>query len=94
MEANRIQTEVAEAYGRVFVKGNIPEINPIRCLGCSHCAVLCKKLGPNVLEVKEGVAEVVRPENCIGDGACMLACPTKAIFLMSKYDPASPPEAV
>jgi hypothetical protein len=24
----------------------------------------------------------------------MLACPTKAIFLMSKHDPASPPGAV
>jgi NAD-dependent dihydropyrimidine dehydrogenase PreA subunit len=37
---------------------------------------------------------VVRPGDCIGDGACMMACPTKAIFLMSKYDPASPPAAI
>jgi len=36
----------------------------------------------------------VRPENCIGDGACMLACPTKALFLMSRHDPAAPPQAV
>jgi NAD-dependent dihydropyrimidine dehydrogenase PreA subunit len=55
---------------------------------------LCKKLGPDVLEVQGGLAKVVRPENCIGDGACMLACPTKAIFLMSRYDPKSPPNAV
>jgi NAD-dependent dihydropyrimidine dehydrogenase PreA subunit len=94
MAARKIEAEVAEAYGRTFVKGNIPEINQIRCLGCAHCAVLCKKLGPNVLEIVAGVAKVVRPGNCIGDGACMLACPTKAIFLMSRYDPASPPSAV
>ena len=94
MADKRIETSIAEAFGRTFVKGNIPEISSVRCLGCGHCAVLCKKLGPNVLEVKEGVAQVVRPENCIGDGACMLACPTKAMFLMSKYEPASPPEAI
>ena len=94
MAGNRIEVETAEAFGRTFVKGNIPEINPVRCLGCGHCAALCKKLGPNVLEVREKLAAVVRPENCIGDGACMLACPTKAIFLMSRYVPGSAPAAV
>ena len=94
MAGKKIETETAEAFGRIFVKGNIPEINPVRCLGCGHCAVLCKKLGPNVLDVQDGLAKVIRPENCIGDGACMLACPTKAIFLMSKYNPSSPPNAV
>ena len=92
--ADRIETETAEAFGRVFVKGNIPEINAVRCLGCGHCVTLCKKLGPNVLEVRAGTAAVVRPQSCIGDGACMLACPTKAIFLMSRHDPATPPPAV
>jgi len=94
MGNKKIEVETAEAFGRTFVKGNIPEINPVRCMGCTHCVVLCKKLGPNVLEIKEGIAKAVRPENCIGDGACMLACPTKAIFLMSKYDPSHPPSAV
>jgi NAD-dependent dihydropyrimidine dehydrogenase PreA subunit len=94
MASKKIEAETAEAFGRTFVKGNIPEINAVRCLGCGHCAVLCKKLGPDVLEVQGGLAKVVRPENCIGDGACMLACPTKAIFLMSRYDPKSPPNAV
>jgi NAD-dependent dihydropyrimidine dehydrogenase PreA subunit len=94
MSGKTIEAETAEAFGRTFVKGNLPEVNQVRCLGCGHCAVLCKKLGPNVLEVEGGVVKVVRPENCIGDGACMLACPTKALFLMSRYDPASPPDAV
>lgn len=94
MSAETIEVEIARAFGRAFVKGNIPEIHPVRCMGCRQCVNLCKKLGPNVLDVVEGIAKPVRPENCIGDGACMLACPTKAIFLMSKYDPASPPPAV
>jgi len=89
-----MEASVSEAFGRTFVKGNIPEIHPTRCLGCGHCAVLCKKLGPNVLEINDGLAKVVRPENCLGDGACMIACPTKAIFLMSKHDTASLPKAI
>ena len=94
MASEKISVETAEAFGRKFVKGNIPEINPVRCLGCSHCVTLCKKLGPNVLEIVDGTAKAVRPEDCIGDGACMLSCPSKAIFLMSHYDVLSPPAAV
>jgi NAD-dependent dihydropyrimidine dehydrogenase PreA subunit len=94
MAGKTIQAEVAEAFGRTFVKGNIPEINSVRCLGCRNCVNLCKKLGPDALNIVDGNAKLVRPQNCIGDGACMLACPTKAIFLMSKYDPAAPPAAV
>jgi NAD-dependent dihydropyrimidine dehydrogenase PreA subunit len=94
MAGKTIQTEVAEAFGRTFVKGNIPEINQVRCLGCRNCVSLCKKLGPNVLDIVDGIAKPIRPQNCIGDGACMLACPTKAIFLMSKHDPARPPTAI
>jgi ferredoxin len=47
-----------------------------------------------MLDIVEGIAKPIRPEDCIGDGACMLACPTKAIFLMSKCNPSSPPQAV
>jgi len=92
--AEKITTETIQAYGRTFVKGNVPEINTMRCSGCSNCVDMCKKLGPNVFEIKDGVARLARPENCIGDGACMLSCPTKALFLMSRYNPAAPPIAV
>ncbi|MEJ2744207.1 MAG: 4Fe-4S binding protein [bacterium] len=60
-------------------------------MGCSHCAVLCNKLGPNVIDIKNGIAVVARPEDCIGDDACMMACPTKSIFLMSKPTGKRPP---
>ncbi|MGM0420655.1 MAG: ATP-binding protein [Bacillota bacterium] len=87
------EVEVAEAFGRKFVKGNVPEINTLRCMACRNCVDLCKKLGPNVLEIVEGAAKVVRPEDCIGDGACMTACPTTAIFIMSQHDPEDAPDA-
>jgi NAD-dependent dihydropyrimidine dehydrogenase PreA subunit len=94
MSVKTLQVEIAQAFGRTFVKGNIPEINPVRCLGCRNCVNLCKKLGPNVLDIVDGIAKPVRPQECIGDGACMLSCPTTAIFIMSKHDTASPPSAV
>ena len=94
MANKEYKTEIAEAYGREFIKGNIPEINELRCMACGNCVDLCKKLGPNVLEIKDGVAKVVRPEDCISDGACLVSCPTKAMFLMSKYDIGDPPDSV
>ncbi len=86
--------EVAEAFGREFVKGNVPEINSVRCMTCGNCVSLCKQLGPDVLEIQGESAVVARPDDCIGDGACLTACPTTAIFLMSRHDPEDPPESI
>ncbi len=88
----KIEAETTEILGRVFIRGNIPEIDQCRCTGCALCVKQCQEIGLHVLELKEGVAKVIRPEECIGDGACMLACPIKAIFLLSHHDPALPPK--
>ena len=88
----KTESKIIAAFGRQFVQGNVPEINKVRCMGCSHCVVLCKKLGPDVLDLKNGLAVVARPENCISDGACMMACPTKAMFMLSRPGgPTMPP---
>jgi len=71
----------------------VPAVNPFRCIGCSHCVVLCQKLGPNVLDIINNSARVVRPMNCITDGMCMLACPTKAIVLDGPEDGNCPAHA-
>jgi CheY-like chemotaxis protein len=88
----KIKTETTKMLGRVFIRGNIPEIDQDCCTGCALCVTQCQKIGLDALELKEGVAKVVRPEKCIGDGSCMLACPVKAIFLLSHHDPALPPK--
>jgi MinD superfamily P-loop ATPase len=56
-----------------------PTINANRCRGCTQCATLCRKLGPNVLNVVGGRAAVARPIKCISDGACLLACSTRPV---------------
>lgn len=91
--ADKREVDIAKAFGREFVKGNVPEINELRCMACRNCVNLCKKLGPDVLEIVDGVAKVARPEDCIGDGACMTSCPTRAIFIMSSHNPEDPPGA-
>jgi NAD-dependent dihydropyrimidine dehydrogenase PreA subunit len=70
-----------------------PAINPLLCMGCTNCVVLCRKLGPNVLAVIDGTTRVVRPMNCITDGMCMLACPTQAIVLGEDGDGSCPAHA-
>lgn len=71
--------------GREFIQGNVPEIDVNRCSGCSQCVKVCRKIGPHVLELKNGIAVVARPDNCLGDGACLRECPTKAIVRLCRF---------
>ncbi|MDD5730366.1 MAG: response regulator [Candidatus Omnitrophica bacterium] len=87
-----IKTERIETLGREFIKGNIPEIENGLCDGCSLCVKRCRKLGLNVLEIKDKKAVVARSRECISCGACMIACPKKAISLLSHYNPLFPPK--
>ena len=75
------QPVTAEALTKTGRERGLPEIDASRCAGCGRCALLCRKLGPDVLEVVEGVARVVRPENCTCDGVCAMACRFRAISL-------------
>lgn len=63
------------------LKSNKPVLNVNRCRDCGHCVALCRKLGPSVLSIAHGRISVARPMKCISDGACLLACSTKAISL-------------
>lgn len=48
------------------------------CKGCGICVEFCPK---NVLELKNGIINIARPEDCIKCGMCELRCPDYAIFL-------------
>ena len=76
MGGKTVEAKVVEAFGREFVQGNVPEINEVRCMGCSHCAVLCKKLGPNVLDIKGGIAvAAANPCGAKGRAVCRMQYP-------------------
>lgn len=82
-QERKVEAQAVSMLGRVFVKGNIPEISAGRCNGCQACVKACSKIGVNALRVAHGIALVVSPQECIGCGACMLSCPRKAISLLS-----------
>jgi 2-oxoglutarate ferredoxin oxidoreductase subunit delta len=53
-------------------------VNKEWCKGCGICVAFCPK---NVLELKHGLIDIARPDDCIKCGQCELRCPDFAIFL-------------
>jgi len=55
-----------------------PTVTDDKCVGCGACVDACPA---DVLELKDDIANVVRPDDCVECGACEDACPTDAIQL-------------
>lgn len=53
-----------------------PKINAEKCTGSGECVNVCPA---SVLEVKNGKAVVVNPDQCLECRACEQMCPNKAI---------------
>ena len=75
MPSTKIEAETVQAFGRTFVKGNVPEINATRCMACGNCVRLCRKLGPDVLEIVS--SQNLRNEIGLSDGdvLCLTVLP-------------------
>lgn len=56
-----------------------PFIDTYRCIKCGACVDACHE--EDVLAIRNGVSTVVNASNCVGHGACFLACPVDAISL-------------
>ncbi|GIV95953.1 MAG: 4Fe-4S ferredoxin [Herpetosiphonaceae bacterium] len=55
---------------------HVPLIDATRCTGCGTCQACCPT---NAVEVRAGLAVVVRPEQCTFCERCERCCPEQAI---------------
>jgi adenylylsulfate reductase subunit B len=59
------------------------EIQQNRCIGCGRCAGVCPG---SLIEVKNGMATILKPERCWGCASCVKECPVEAIALFLGKD--------
>lgn len=52
------------------------QIDPDRCIGCSHCMRICST---RAIRIVDGYAQI-QPERCVDCGECFRACPQRAIY--------------
>ncbi|MEA2070035.1 MAG: 4Fe-4S binding protein [Asgard group archaeon] len=83
------------------------EIDTSKCTGCNNCTVACpvnarirmdstknyeEITEEKVIAIRNGVAQVINPFKCDGDGICLIVCPQDCITLsfipLSDYEDA------
>jgi len=73
------------------VKRKIIQIDEERCTGCGECVVACAE---GALEIRDGVAKVIKEDFCDGLGACIGDCPEGALRIIEREAAGFDPQAV
>lgn len=73
------------------MKRKVIEIDEARCTGCGLCITACAE---GALELRDGVAKVIKMDFCDGLGACIGDCPEGALRIVERDVPDFDPAAV
>ena len=60
---------------RLFYK-RVPFVRKARCVGCGLCGSVCAH---GCLDILCNTGALVRPDKCTSEGACVAACPERAL---------------
>jgi heterodisulfide reductase subunit A-like polyferredoxin len=80
-EAAVARATAAIATGYVSVLATISEVDPMRCLGCGLCELLCPFSAIRVVETERGSKAETIAASCKGCGVCCASCPQKAVTI-------------
>jgi hypothetical protein len=81
MRNNTMQKEIMETYKNRFVQARGSDM--IQKTE-SECVLFCKKVTPNIFDIKDGFAVVGGTENFYNDGVCMISNFTKVVFVFDE----------
>ena len=81
MKSVAMQREIIQTYKNKFVQDRGTGI--VR-KGESECIVFCKKVTPNIFDIKDGFAIVAGSEELYNDGVCMISNFTKVVFVFDQ----------
>ena len=70
----------AETFNQYFISPNIFESSEKPKNETNCCVVICKRIAPNVFDIRKGVAVVNETKNLFNDEICMIQAATKVIF--------------
>lgn len=81
MEREILSDDTAETSYKNLIRQNVFGNSEKPLKVNNHCVVLCKKVAPNVFDIRKGVAVVGGAKNLFNDGICMVAHSTKVVFV-------------
>ena len=81
MKSAVLPKDIIQTYKNRFIEEN--SMGLVK-KGGSECILFCKKVTPNIFNIKDGFAVVSGAEDAYNDGVCMISNFTKVVFVFEK----------
>ncbi|MBF0522182.1 MAG: hypothetical protein HQL24_03895 [Candidatus Omnitrophica bacterium] len=79
MDKVSVQEGIVSRYKEQFLRGKMSALKDDKG---SRCILFCKKVGPNLFDIKKGIAVMAGPDHRFQDGVCIIEPSTKVVFLV------------